>query len=81
MYYGKHGPFKRIEAGQAMTFENDKVPNIQLLFFVMLSYGGCTIPNLIANYISLIWPIPKMKFLIFIMLPINKWKLERKKIR
>lgn len=25
MYYGKHGPFKRIEAGQAMTFENDKI--------------------------------------------------------
>ena len=25
MYYGKHGPFKRAEAGQAMTFENDKV--------------------------------------------------------
>ena len=25
MYYGTHGPFKRAEAGQAITFENDKV--------------------------------------------------------
>ena len=24
MYYGTHGPFKRAEAGQAITFENDK---------------------------------------------------------
>jgi hypothetical protein len=26
MYYGSHGPFKRAEGGQAITFENDKVP-------------------------------------------------------
>jgi len=25
MYYGTHGPFKRAEGGQAITFENDKV--------------------------------------------------------
>jgi hypothetical protein len=25
MYYGTHGPFKRAQAGQAITFENDKV--------------------------------------------------------
>ena len=34
MYYGTHGPFKRAQAGQAITFENDKVSkqfgNIQL---------------------------------------------------
>ena len=27
MYYGTHGPFKRAEGGQAITFENDKVQN------------------------------------------------------
>ena len=27
MYYGTHGPFKRAEGGQAITFENDKVHN------------------------------------------------------
>ena len=29
MYYGTHGPFKRAEAGQAITFENDKVCHTQ----------------------------------------------------
>ena len=29
MYYGTHGPFKRAEAGQAITFENDKVCRTQ----------------------------------------------------
>ena len=28
MYYWTHGPFKRAEAGQAITFENDKVGRI-----------------------------------------------------
>ena len=32
MYYGKHGPFKRAEAGQAMTFENDKVNSFKITF-------------------------------------------------
>ena len=29
MYYGSHGPFKRAEAGQAITFENDKVRGLR----------------------------------------------------
>ena len=35
MYYGKHGPFKRTEAGQAMTFENDKV-----IFYILWLFGA-----------------------------------------
>ena len=30
MYYGTHGPFKRAEAGQAITFENDKVRGLSV---------------------------------------------------
>ena len=30
MYYGKHGPFKRAMAGNAITFENDKAGNLGL---------------------------------------------------
>ena len=32
MYYGTHGPFKRAEGGQAITFENDKVITITITF-------------------------------------------------
>ena len=40
MYYGTHGPFKRAEGGQAITFENDKVQNFipspwKLLGFIL----------------------------------------------
>ena len=37
MYYGTHGPFKRAEAGQAITFENDKVGRIMKMQWWILS--------------------------------------------
>ena len=38
MYYGTHGPFKRAEAGQAITFENDKVYYLSILFEYFVKY-------------------------------------------
>ena len=38
MYYGTHGPFKRAEAGQAITFENDKVSVWKMLTYLTLFY-------------------------------------------
>ena len=34
MYYGTHGPFKRAEGGQAITFENEKVTKPICLYII-----------------------------------------------
>ena len=43
MYYGTHGPFKRAEGGQAITFENDKVhfhcENYQVSYFPLQNFN------------------------------------------
>ena len=41
MYYGTHGPFKRAEAGQAITFENDKVRGKVKIVVTDCGVAGC----------------------------------------
>ena len=54
MYYGTHGPFKRAEAGQAITFENDKVCRTQYnTTSVSLNKYLNLVCHLMLNFISI----------------------------
>ena len=56
MYYGTHGPFKRAEGGQAITFENDKVITITITF------ENDKVHNFIPLSPSMLWKLPGFIF-------------------
>ena len=56
MYYGTHGPFKRAEGGQAITFENDKVLfSSHSIIYDIRKWHFCCPGQSLPTYDNIIW--------------------------
>ena len=56
MYYGTHGPFKRAEGGQAITFENDKVLfSSHSIIYDTCKWHFCCPGQSLPTYDNIIW--------------------------